>query len=335
MRLVYTERILNRLQQLVNEISQASDLDYHDRLRAFKQFCDEIPALHHCLAQLPQVPYDFAWLNKSDRWPAGEEGYAMRWDAINKVVDPGPSGLSLVRSQGAMDYKVALPRFTQLFVIPIYDYLVDRLESSSTMLYILLRHKRWAEWFEAERLRDLYNAEGETGLDCDLRRFLFESGIEYPFSQPESPRGRVDIVAGLETDDPLVLEVKVWDSSKSYRENRCCDGLRQVMDYAAKYGKDKGYVVVFNFDTKPLVFVSPVNTDEWPPRTEHGNRTYYFIAVDIAEQPEPVSQRDKGKPVETNQVRLSDLVAQVTHSESTTSLSQSANSTDPCSKEPQ
>lgn len=177
------------------------------------------------------------------------------------------------------------------------------------MLYILLRYKRWVEWFEAERLRRIYSDDGEDSLDHDLRRFLFESGIDYPYSQPQSPGGRADIVAGLETDDPLVLEVKVWDSNKSYRENRCYDGLRQVMDYAEKYGKDKGYVVVFNLDPIPLEFVSPTNTDEWPPRLEHGSKTYYFIDVDIAEQTKPVSERDKGKPVKTNVVQLAELLS--------------------------
>lgn len=43
---------------------------------------------------------------------------------------------------------------------------------------------------------------------------------------------------------------------------------------------------------------------------EHGNRTYYFIAVDIAEQRESASQRDKGKLVAVNKVQLSELVVQ-------------------------
>jgi hypothetical protein len=178
------------------------------------------------------------------------------------------------------------------------------------MLYILWRYKRWVAWFEAERLRKIYDRDGEDGLDRDLRRFLFESGIDYPYSQPQSPGGRADIVAELETDDSLVLEVKVWDSKKDYKEDRCRDGLRQVMDYADKYGKDKGYVVVFNLDPEPLEFVSPTDTGEWPPRLEHGSRTYYLIAVDIAEQTKPISQRDKGKPVKTNQVKLAELLSQ-------------------------
>ena len=43
---------------------------------------------------------------------------------------------------------------------------------------------------------------------------------------------------------------------------------------------------------------------------EHGSRTYYFIAVEIAEQTKPISQRDKGKPVKTTQVKLAELLSQ-------------------------
>ncbi len=238
----------------------------------------------------------------------------MRWDAINQMVacDRDYDYIGLVCHQlelvGEQDH---LNRITKLFVTPLYHYLVHQLQASSTMLYILLRYTRWAMWFEAERLREVYDRDREDGLDSDLRRFLFESGIDYPLSEPRSPGGRADIVAELDTDDPLVLEVKVWDSSKGYKKNRIRDGLRQVMDYAAKYGKDKGYVIVFNLDPEPLEFVSPINTDEWPPRIESGNKTYYFIAIDIAEQPKPVSQRDKGKPVKTNRILLAELLEQL------------------------
>lgn len=51
--------------------------------------------------------------------------------------------------------------------------------------------------------------KGEDVLNRDLRRFLFESGIDYPFSQPRLPGSQVDIVANLETEDPLVLENKI------------------------------------------------------------------------------------------------------------------------------
>ena len=313
MRLVYMDRMLRRLEQILDELRNADRLHYEDRLRAFKRYCDSTSALANCLAQLPHTPYNFKvdWRDLQRQWPEGEEGYAYRWDAIRQIVEQGPGGFDLFCDQIATsDLTSATIYFTEMFVVPLYNYLVDQLEAANAMLYLLLRYKRWVEWFESRRLREAYNEAGRDGeavLDEDVRRFLFESGVDYPYSQPRSPGGQVDVVAGLETEDPLVLEIKVWDSRKGYRENRVRDGLRQVVDYAGKYGKDRGYIVVFNLDTLPLIFVGEVVPAEWPARIERGGVTYYFIAVDLAEQKRPPSQRDKGKPVKTNRVELAQL----------------------------
>lgn len=110
------------------------------------------------------------------------------------------------------------------------------------------------------------------------------------------------------TSDPLVLEIKVWDSSKGYTKNRVCDGLRQVMEYATKYGKDKGHVVIFNLDQEPLSFVDQTNPSEWPPRIEYGGKTYFFLDVHLAEKPRPISRQDKGRPVRLNNIDLTALL---------------------------
>jgi len=315
MKLIHTKGTLERLEQLVAEVLNATWIDYVDRLREFRDYCNRTPVLANILAALPQVEYDFTigMQYMQRQWPHGEAGYALRWDAINKVVESGSDRLiqSQLKAPKRLD---GLATFTKLFVRPLHHYLVHQLEISSTMLYLLLRYKRSAEWFEAERLRKAYRGDGEEALDRDLRRFLFESGIDYPFSEPRSPGGRADIVAELDTDDPLVLEGKVWDSEKGYKENRVRDGLRQVMEYADKYGKDVGYVTVFNLDHKPLVFVSDPSTDEWPASIERGGRTYYFIAIEIAEQPKPVSERERGKLIEVNEVHLDKLWAESTES---------------------
>ena len=313
---IYTERLLIRLGQLVTEIQTACDLglDYYDRLREFKNLCDDTPALAHLIGQLPQISYDFTvdWRDMPGMWPSGKEGYAIRWDAIKQMIDGGPKQVNRAWQQISVKQKNrGLSKITEIFVIPIYSFLVDQLQASSAILYVLLRYKRWAEWFEADHLRQIYevsNKNGEAVLDENLRRFLFESGIDYPFSQPASPRGKVDVVAGLETDDPLVLEIKVWDSEKGYKRDRVCDGLRQVMEYATKYGKDKGYVAVFNLDQEPLSFVSQQSKGEWPPYVEYGGRTYFFIDVHIAEKLKPISQQDKGKPVRINEIDLTSLL---------------------------
>jgi hypothetical protein len=266
------------------------------------------------LRQLPSVSYDYE-VDRSDvpdMWPGGQASYAMRWDAITKCANEGSAAVDLLWQQlGGRNRGQALRRITDIFVVPIFHFLVDQLYLSSAALYTLLRYKRWAEWFEASRLRELYEDRGnggEAALDESLRRFLFESGIDYPFSQPTSPRGRADVVAGLETDDPLVPEIKVWDSAKGYKLNRVRDGLRQVMDYATKYGKDRGYLVVFNLDRRPLSFIGPVDHSEWPPHIDRGGRTFFFVDVHIAEQEKPISQQDKGRPVGVNEIRLMDLL---------------------------
>jgi hypothetical protein len=312
---IYTERLIKRLAQLISEIQGACGLglDYYDRFREFKQFCDNTPALAQLIDHLPLVPYDFTvdWRDMPKQWPGGKESYAMRWDAIKQIADGGPDKVDGAWLQISTTQYEGLHEITKIFVIPLYDYLVDQLEKSSTILYILLRYKRWAEWFEANHLSQMYETNSNNGegvLDENLRRFLFESGIDYPFSQPASPRGKVDVVARLETDDPLVLEIKVRDSSKGYKENRICDGLRQVIEYATKYGKDKGHVVVFNLDQESLSFISQTSIGEWPPCIEYGDRTYFFIDVHIAEKLKPISQEDKGKPVRVNEVDLTKLL---------------------------
>jgi len=312
MKLTHTDVVLGRLGQLVTELSVPEWLHYHDRLREFTHYCETTPTLAGCLAQLPQVEFDWSadWRDWEELWPTGEAGYAYRWDAMKQVVASGQCNVILLgplaSSHGSED---SLDKFTKMFVYPVYDHLVSQVEASAGILYILLRYKRWAEWFKADALRAIYEEQGEQGLDRNLRRFLFESGIDYPFSEPHSPGGRADIVAELDTDDPLVLEVKAWDSRKGYGEDRVRDGLRQAIDYADKYGKDRGYLAVFNLDRHPLAFMSESATQSWPPRLEHGGRTYYFIAIEIAQQVEPVSQRARGKRVDANEVHLGGLWA--------------------------
>ena len=316
MLVVYTERIVNRLQQLVTEIQRACDLglDYHDRLREFKLFCDKTPTISQILQLLPHMAYNFTvdWREIPDIWPSGEMGYAMRWDAIIQMVEGGSQKVKEAWLQlSTRSQDEGLNKITEIFVIPLCHFLIDHLSQDSAILYTLLRYKRWVEWFEAHRLREQYKTVGQNGenvLDEDLRKFLFESGIDYPFSQPVSPQGKADVVAGLETDDPLVLEIKVWDSSKGYKDNRVYDGLRQVIEYATKYGKDKGYVVVFNLDERPLSFIGDQKRGEWPPGLEYGGRTYYFIDIHIAERVKPIGQYDKGKPVQANEVILVSLL---------------------------
>ncbi len=99
-------------------------------------------------------------------------------------------------------------------VDPLVNFLHDQIDDGGNVLYLIERFKLKSEWFRRKELYTLYTGHtsvGEASLDQELRASLFEGGVDYPFSQPSSPSGEADIVALLGSDDPLVLEVKVFD----------------------------------------------------------------------------------------------------------------------------
>jgi hypothetical protein len=137
------------------------------------------------------------------------------------------------------------------------------------------------QWFEQERLYAAYvsdTARGEDGYAVDLRRFLFGQGIDYPFSEPASPAGETDIAALLDTSDPLVCEVKLYDGD-SYRVGRIAGGVQQAVRYARDYGKTVAYLVIFNLCADHLALPSDDPERRPPPCLRVGGVTVYMVVV--------------------------------------------------------
>ena len=82
------------------------------------------------------------------------------------------------------------------------------------LLYLIIKAKAYSEWYKKEELFNVYNSDtprGEYNLDKKLREFLFESGIDYPYSTPRSPEGEADIIAVIK-ERPIPLELKIFTS---------------------------------------------------------------------------------------------------------------------------
>lgn len=175
--------------------------------------------------------------------------------------------------------------FVGHFVEPLVYYIQDQLDEGSAILYLLEKYKQKSEWFFQEELRKLYenapDRKQEEVLDKDLRKFLFDQGIDYPFSQTSSPSGEADVVSLLYTNDPLVLEVKIFDRSKTYGKNRVIDGFRQIVSYANDYNKPIGYLLIFNMDTVEVNIVTKNNNNKLPVRISFAGKTYFVIFVNI------------------------------------------------------
>jgi hypothetical protein len=183
--------------------------------------------------------------------------------------------------------------FVEAIVDPLVNYLEDRIEDGNAVLGILERYKRRTEWFHQGELYEQYHADtqrGEARLDGHLREYLVDQGIDFPFSQPRSPSGEVDVVA-LGGDRPLALEIKLFlpDAGKDRAYLR--QGFAQAYRYAADYGLAVGYLVTFNLTDGSLVFSSD-HLERWPASITVGERTVFCVVVD-ANPNRPMASKDR------------------------------------------
>ena len=202
--------------------------------------------------------------------------------------------------------------FTEAVVDPFVNFLHDQIDDGGNILYLLERFKLKAEWFRREELYGLYQGDtsvGESSLDQELRASLFEGGVDYPFSQPSSPSWKADIVALLGSDDPLVLEVKVFDPDRSRGKSNLRQGLHQVLRYARyanDYNQSLGYLVIFNCSDRQLVISSEeASGAEFPPRITYGGKTFFAIPIDI--HPD-IASASKEKPASRLTIGYKELI---------------------------
>lgn len=186
------------------------------------------------------------------------------------------------------------------YISPIIDYLHDQLDKSNSVVYLLEKYKKRTEWFSCEKLYSEYRSidkNYEKVLENDLRLFLFDQGIEYPLSGARVGRNdEVDILANVDTDNPIIIEVKVYDKEppKTYGKNRIKEGFEQSLHYAQKYGKDV-YLVIFNMNDIDITFDAEDFGSTFPPSEIVGQKTIYFVVVDVFPKESPSRRKNPKK----------------------------------------
>lgn len=179
------------------------------------------------------------------------------------------------------DFEAIKDNIVDDFVSPILNYLHDRLDKTNATIFLLEKYKKRTEWFTRHKLSKAYTSASsnyEQIFEDDLRLFLFDQGMDYPFSTPMSSSGRADIVGEIETDDPLIVEIKILDSKKKYGKDRIKKGFSQIVKYANDYHKDAGYLVIFNMDNVELNFKFDDNKS-FPVSFNFSGKTFYFIVI--------------------------------------------------------
>lgn len=170
-----------------------------------------------------------------------------------------------------------------ILVSPIVYFLHDSVDKSMSTIYLLEKYKKRTEWFTKSQLLEKYleaSKSYEQIFEDDLRLFLFDQGVDYPFSTPRSPSGKADIVGAVEANDPVIIEIKILDKEKNYGKARIKDGFTQIVSYTKDYNKDFGYLVLFNIDNINFTFKFS-DLKEFPPMITYGNKTYFFVVINL------------------------------------------------------
>lgn len=188
---------------------------------------------------------------------------------------------------------------------PIVYLFEDSLDEGSFVLHILEKYKFRTEHFTKKGLVQAYkdaDSNYEQIFEDDLRLYLFDQGIENPFSTPKSSSGRTDIVGQLDTDDPLVLEIKIYDEEKNYKKDRVLSGFKQAVKYTNDYNKPVGYLVSFVLNDVEIKIKSAQDDKTWPSKVEYNGCQYNLIFINLYSD----STASKGK-LNTVEITQEDL----------------------------
>jgi hypothetical protein len=238
------------------------------------------------------------------QWPTSTEAgrASLIWQLLRNIADSDRAGpgdpmrpYTFAFGSNAHD---AIRQLVERLISPLFDYLSEQVGQESNTLYVLERYVRRVEWFDRTELYGRYRentSRGEEVYDTDLRRFLFSEGINMPFSQTKSASGYSDVITDLDTDDPFIGEIKLFDAV-DHRKRELAGGLNQALQYALDWGKSTGYLIVVNLSGRPLELPSDGPAEIRPPYLDVGGVRVYLLVV-RALPTASASQLGKAQPV--------------------------------------
>jgi len=292
-------------------------IDQQPALRAVLAEAERAEAGLHPDALVSALQGGGSGLGRQFRWPSQTESgrTCLIWHLMRRIAADDSDGTDSPRI--VINYAHAVTdhsnmndmwrAFAERILRPLFDYLGERIGAESSVLYVLERYVRRVEWFDRD---DLYaramedTRKVEEVYDTDLRRFLFSEGINMPFSQAKSASGLSDVLTDLDTDDPLVCEVKIFDGDNRSKRH-LASGVNQAIHYASDYAKQVAYLLIINLSGRSLSLPSEDDPKIWPPRITVAGIRVYLIGVRAL--PPTASASKLGKPAPVG-ITYDDLV---------------------------
>jgi hypothetical protein len=313
----YERNLQAQLRERYRQLFKASFMTYRREMEYFRKFILSVPALSAIVDNIQRSEPDLdpdKWYAENFKFkeydfPESEIGRAkFVWRIIERIAlgELDAFQVSHVFPDRTSDINERMRLVTEQLIEPFVNFLEFRIGTESDILYLLDKVKRRIEFFDKGMLYSEYEANErrrEEVYDRYVRQFLFDQGVDYPFSQPRSASGEADIVSGLETDDPLVSEIKLYDGD-SYGVAYLAQGFNQAVHYAQDYGKTSAYLLVMNLSDQNLHVPSDEDGQIWPPRLHTAGVTVYIVVV----RAKPLPSASKHGKQTTKQISRDDLI---------------------------
>jgi hypothetical protein len=313
----YNHNLRTDLQEWKNRLYRASYNQLPNQLQYFFDNLKNSPILHGILKeacikyeytneQLNEISEQLDYGNRM-KFENEAQQVAFNYQFLLSLIDEFGYDLHNLTTFQRRDFSETRETIIEDYLGPIINYFHDSLDKSSSTIYLLEKYKKRTEWFMKNQLYSTYKLADknyEQLLEDDLRLFLFDQGIDYPFSTPKSTSGRADIVGSIDTSDPLIIEIKILDKEKKYGLNRIKEGLSQIIKYTNDYNKDFGYLIIFNLDELEVDFQLNQDNKIFPPRLVVNNKSYFFVTVNL----KPLESASKQGKTETMVITEKDLI---------------------------
>ena len=314
---LYIKNLRDKLQKRVSRLNTVDANLFGVTLAQFWRFFEEQPIyvgiLEELIAQLPQLDDIIDNIKKqagvvgNTEEEAAAIGYKILKYMAEKQSDYSHKLYLYAHKYNRLadDEDKAVATIRQVFLEPFYEYVDEHLDDQRTMLSLLIRYKHRSEWFQKDTLWDLSQETqvGEKNLAQDLYGYLYDQGIDFMI-ETSSIRGEIDLIAAQKTDDPLLLDAKIFDGEHSSKTH-ICKGFNQIYTYTQHYNEPFGYLVIYKTTEYDLKFTLPLSQFSNIPIVVYNYKTIFLIVVDIFQYHKPVSQR---KPIRSIEITYDDLV---------------------------
>lgn len=300
----YQKELDGYLQEWLARLANTGHEVYSQELGFALEWIEQQPALRAIVREAlsrPEVESVEAFTDRVRRsqqltWPSRisrMDRAALIWRVLvrwaEQADEPWQFGLLLTQETSAD----ALVRFsTQRVVAPLFDYLSDRMGPYTNAIHVLGRCRSRIEWFDRVELYEQYSADtrrGEAVYDAYVRRFIFDQGMDMPWSQAKSASGLSDVVVEAQSGQLLVCEIKVFDGANRGVRG-LANGLTQSVQYARDHGQVSAQLFIINLAGRPLQMPTD-GPEELPPHLAVGNVVVHFF--DVRAWPEDSASRQK------------------------------------------